>query len=119
MFGLFKAIKHGLIDGWNGTNQYTHLYYKIEPPTPPNEIYDYATIRDKANELETLNEIWKRQNEMGRILLNQLSNTYDDKKRLIILNKLNVLDKQTMKTQERIAQLTEYLREYDLKDLGL
>lgn len=119
MFGLFKAIKHGLIDGWNGTNQFTHLYYKIEPPGPLNETYDYATIRNKADELETLQEIWKRQDEMGGILLNQLSNTYDNKKRLVILNKLNVLDKQTMKTQQRIAQLTEDLRGYDLEDLGL
>jgi hypothetical protein len=99
MFGLFKAIKHGLIDGWNGTNQYTHLYYKIPEP----EAHDQNIL----DEITTLEIIVERQYIIGAILDKELNNTSDNRKKAILLNKLNVLDKQTLNNVKKLNKLKD------------
>lgn len=99
MFGLFKAIKHGLIDGWNGTTKYYHLY-GLDPPN--NDIQPDESILE---EIATIEIIIERQYNIGIALEKELNNTYDLKKRAVILNKLNVLDKQTLKNKQRLNKL--------------
>lgn len=100
MFGIFKAIKHGFIDGWNGTSQYYDLYGL----NPPDDIQPDEAILE---EIATIEIIIERQYNIGVALEKELSNTYDLKKRAIILNKLNVLDKQTLKNKQRLNKLKD------------
>lgn len=100
MFSIFKAIYHGCKDGWNGTTKYYHLY----------GLNPYDDIQPNENILEeiaTLEIIIERQYNIGIALEKELNNTYDLKKRAVILNKLNVLDKQTLKNKQRLNKLKD------------
>lgn len=109
MFGIFQAFKHGFVDGWNNTTIYKHLYINTPSDVQNEDLSDENLIE----ELATLEEIYKRQYEIGGILNTQLKHTTDKQKRIIILNKLNTLDKQTMKTQQRMRELTDILKDVE------
>lgn len=100
MFGIFKAIYHGCKDGWNGTTKYYDLYGL----NPPDDIQPDENILE---EIATLEIIIERQKSIGKILDDELNNTYDLKKRAIILNKLNVLDRQTLQNIQRLNKLKD------------
>ena len=88
---LLKTIYQGFIDGWNDN---------IKTLVNDNNIN-----QDILDEISTLEIIIERQYTIGSALEKELNSTYDLKKRVVILNKLNVLDKQTLKNKQRLNKL--------------
>jgi hypothetical protein len=99
---IMQAAKHGLIDGYNGSHNYSHLYYD-----------DLETLETENDDIETeiahLESMIDRYNEMASIVESQLQLCSDDKKRLTLLNRLNTIDSQTYRTKKKIDKLVEKL----------
>jgi hypothetical protein len=99
---IMQAAKHGLIDGYNGTSKYKHLYYN-----------DLETLETKNDDLEIeiahLESMIDRYNEMASIVESQLELCSDEKKRLVLLNRLNTIDNQTFRLKKKIDKLLEKL----------
>lgn len=93
--GIFKAIKHGFYDGWNNETKYKRLYF---PDEENDEIPDYS------DEIALLETIIERRDEICLQLENDLKHAPPNK-RITILNKLNILDKQGFKDRARLKLL--------------
>lgn len=93
---LFKAIKHGFIDGWYNETQYKRLYF-------PDDENDENGI-DYSDEIALLETIIERRDQISIQLEKELENT-TPKQRITILNKLNILDKQGFKDRARLKLL--------------
>lgn len=99
---IIQAAKHGLIDGYNGTKTYKHLYFdNLEDINENNQ-----EIEDEIAHLESMID---RYNEMSVIIESQLEMCSDDKKRLVLLNRLNTIDNQTFRLKKKIDKLLEKL----------
>lgn len=99
---MAQAAKHGLIDGYNGTKTYKHLYFdSLEDVNENNQ-----EIEDEIAHLESMVD---RYNKMASIVESQLQLCSDDKKRLVLLNRLNTIDSQTYRTKKKIDKLLEKL----------
>ena len=101
MFSI--PVIHGIIDGWNGTTKYRQLY-DLEDESI--EDLEDTSITDEIAHLE--NTII-RLNEQYIIYERELESTYNEKKRAILLSKLNTLDNQTFNCKKKIRKLTEKL----------
>lgn len=99
-----QAAKHGLIDGYNGTTQYKHLY--IKDVETLESVENDQSIEDEIIHLEVL---ISRYNDMAVIIENELEYCTNDKKRLVLLNRLNTIDNQTFKLKRKIDKLQEKL----------
>ena len=99
-----EAAKHGWIDGWNGTTQYKSLYFTDYNDTEKDD--KNQAIEDEITHLESIID---RYNEMAMIVENELRYCNNDKRRMILLNKLNTLDNNTFKTKQKIDKLLEKL----------
>lgn len=95
--GIFKAIKHGIYDGWHGETKYKRLYF-------PDEENDDSP--DYSDEIALLETIIERRDEISVQLEKDLLHA-TPKQRITILNKLNILDKQGFKDRQRLKQLKE------------
>lgn len=91
---LLHYFVQGLKDGWNGERT---MFTDSEPPKDESIL----------EEIETLKTIIDRQKEIGSILDKQLQHTNDQKKKAILLNKLNVLDKQTLTNTHKLNKLLD------------
>lgn len=100
---IFKAFYHGLCDGFSGENKHGYLYGRgLPPPIEPTERDN--TVDDEIALLEVIIE---RRKLAASILERELDDTHDTKKKAIILNKLNALDKQTFKDVQRLNKLLD------------
>lgn len=99
------AVKHGLLDGYNNKNDYKHLYTKDVKTLETLET-DNTSIEDEIAHLESMVD---RYNEMSIILENELELCSNDKKRLVLLNRLNTIDSQTFRIKKKIDTLMEKL----------
>lgn len=97
MINPLLAIYHGLVDGWNGTNKHGYLY-GITPAEPDQSIID---------EIALLEIVIERRKQAAATLEKQLELISDTNKRIIILNKLNVMDKQTFNDIKKLNKLKD------------
>lgn len=105
MFGIFKAVYHGLIAGWSGTDKYNHLYGipSNKPDTP--DTPDTALL----DEIALLEIIIERRKRAASTLEYQLDSISDSNKRITIITKLNTMDKQTFKDVQRLNKLKDMI----------
>lgn len=102
LFGI--PVIHGIIDGWNGTTKYRSLY-GLEDTNTIEDIED-VTITDEIAHLESMID---RLNEQYIIYERELESTYNEKKRAILLSKLNTIDDRTFRLKNKIRKLQEKL----------
>lgn len=102
--GIFKAIKQGLTDGWNNETKYRRLYF-------PDEESDENTL-DYSDEIALLETVIERRDTISIQLEKDLEQASGNK-RITILNKLNILDKQGFKDRERLKLLKTLQEELD------
>ena len=98
---IVTAIKHGLYDGWNGSNNYRSLYI--------NDLETVDNTQAVDDEIAHLESMIDRYNEMSVIIEKELQLCTDNKKRLVLLNRLNTIDNQTYNAHKKIDKLLEKL----------
>lgn len=110
---FYKPIKHGIIDGWNGTQKHRPLYdkdYYLKLELMQQlENEKLISIEKIENEISMIEENIRKRKIIAYELEKELETVTNQNRKHAILSKLITLDNATYKDNKKIDKLMEKL----------